>query len=155
MLDYQRHFHIGIRVPSLEGAMAELGAALGITWCSVQQREQQVWLPEQGLATLRLRFTYSAEGPQHVELLEGSPGSLWDGNDRTGIHHQGVWVDDVAAETRRLMEAGWTLELAQAAPDDGFGHFSYVRSPDGVLIEPVSAAVAPMFERWWAGGDLA
>ena len=54
---------------------------LGITWCEPQQRQQPVWLPGQGPATLPLRFTYSAEGPQRVELLEGPPGSIWDGRE--------------------------------------------------------------------------
>jgi len=28
---------------------------------------------------------------------------------------------------------------------------TYVRSPGGFLLEPVSVAVRPRFERWWAG----
>ena len=101
-----------------------------------------------------LRFTYSCEGPQHVELLQGAPGSLWDGDDRPGVHHMGVWVNDVAAETERLIEAGWTLEMAGRAPDEGYGPMTYVRSPGGFLLEPVSVAVRPRFERWWAGGPF-
>ena len=88
-------------------------------------------------------------------MLQGAPGSIWDGADVTGIHHQGVWVDDVAAETERpTTQAGWTLELAQLPPEDGYGSMTYVRSPTGFLLEPVTSRARPRFDRWWAGGSL-
>ena len=155
MFEYQDLYHVGVRVTHLETAMDELGPGLGVTWAEVQEREQQVWLPDQGATTISLRFTYSAEGPQHVELLQGAPGSIWDGRDFPGVHHLGVWVDDVGKQTERLLNAGWTLELAQVSPDDGFGVFTYARSPSGLLLEPVWSGLKPMFERWWAGGPLA
>jgi len=31
---------------------------------------------------------------------------------------------------------------------------TYVRSPGGFLLEPVSAAVRPRFDCWWAGGSF-
>jgi len=148
-------YHVGVRVVELEAAMAELGKAFGITWASVVEREQPAWTPADGAFTTPLRFTYSCEGPQHVELLQGAPGSLWDGADAPGLHHHGVWVDDVAAETERLVAAGWTLEMAQKPPDEGYGAMTYVRAPSGFLLEPVTSAVRPRFERWWAGGPFA
>jgi catechol 2,3-dioxygenase-like lactoylglutathione lyase family enzyme len=155
MFDYQDLFHVGVRVPVLEDAMAALGDGLRLTWSAVQERQQQVWIPGEGAGTISLRFTYSAEGPQHVELLQGEPGTIWNGDDLPGVHHMGVWVDDVGAETERLVAAGWKLEIAQLSPDDGYGFYSYARSPDGFLLEPVWSGLKPMFERWWAGGDLA
>ena len=148
-------YHVGVRVPDLEAAMAELQSELGITWAGVIERDQPAWTPQEGSFTTPLRFTYSCEGPQHVELLQGAPGSLWDGTIAPGVHHHGVWVDDVAAETERLVAAGWTLEMAQKAPADGYGAMTYVRSPNGFLLEPVTSAVRPRFERWWAGGPFA
>jgi hypothetical protein len=138
----------------LEDAMASLGEGLGVTWAPVQEREQKVWLPGVGPSTIDLRFTYSAEGPQHVELLQGAPGTIWDGNDLPGVHHMGIWVDDVKAETERLVAAGWTLEIASMSPEEGYGAFSYARSPQGFLLEPVWSGLKPAFERWWAGGSL-
>jgi lactoylglutathione lyase len=153
--DYQESlFHVGVRVPHLETAMEELGAGLGLTWAEVTVREQSVWSPQSGAGTVPLRFTYSCEGPQHVELLEGAPGSVWDAADAPGVHHTGIWVDDVAAETERLLGLGWALELAQRSPDEGYGSFTYVRSPSGFLLEPVSAAARSRFERWWTGSPL-
>ena len=154
MYDASKLFHIGIRVPDIDQAMTEIGDAMEVTWASVQDREMSVWQPGVGQRAVRLALTYSVEGPVHLELLQGPPGSIWDGNDAPGAHHFGVWSDDVAGETRRLLDAGWTLELAAAAPEDGFGRFTYVRSPTGFLLEPVSVANRPRFERWWAGGSL-
>ena len=153
-VDYSRCYHQGVRVPDLDAAMDELGAALGITWCSPQTREQGVWLPDEGATTLPLRFTYSAEGPQHVELLEGPPGSIWDGREQPGLHHIGVWSDDVTGETQTLLDRGWELRIAQQPPEDGFGVFTYVQPPSGLLVELVWSAIKPMFDRWFAGGPL-
>jgi len=155
MIDYQRLYHTGIRVPDLDKAMVEMGAALGVTWATVQQREQAVWTPASGAMTVPLRFVYSCEGPQHIELLEGAPGSVWDGSVDPGVHHVGLWCGDVGGETQRLLEAGWTLVAAQAPPADGFGAYTYVAPPCGVIVELVRDALEPMFERWWAGGALA
>jgi hypothetical protein len=154
MLDYQGIYHTGVRVAHLETAMDELGAGLGVSWCRIQEREQPVWLPGAGATTIPLRFTYSAEGPQHIELLEGAPGSIWDGREQPGVHHVGVWSDDVAGDTARLLGLGWRLLVAGKAPEEGYGGFTYVLPPSGMLVELVSSAAQPMFARWFAGGDL-
>ncbi len=142
-------------MPDIAVAMEEMGATLSLTWCSVQEREQQVWTPEAGLTTVPLRFTYSAEGPQHLELLEGASGSIWDGRGLSGAHHVGVWVDDVAAETSALISNGWRVVAAQNEPAKGYGAFTYVAPPTGLIVELVWSAIEPMFQRWWAGGPLA
>jgi catechol 2,3-dioxygenase-like lactoylglutathione lyase family enzyme len=148
-------FHVGVLVADLEKAMADLGPALGITWAAVIERQQQAWTPEDGAFLTPLRFTYSCEGPQHVELLQGAPGTLWDGATAPGLHHQGIWVDDVAAETERLVADGWTFEMGQKSPEEGYGAMTYLRAPSGFLLELVTSSVRPRFERWWAGGSFA
>jgi catechol 2,3-dioxygenase-like lactoylglutathione lyase family enzyme len=154
VLDHSRLFHIGIRVADLSAAMADVGAQCGVTWASVQDRPMEVWLPEQGSVVLQLALTYSVEGPVHLELMQGPAGSIWDGNDAPGAHHFGYWSDDVRGDTESLMTDGWTLELAANAPDQGYGRFTYVRSPSGYLVEPIAISAKPRFERWWAGGSL-
>jgi catechol 2,3-dioxygenase-like lactoylglutathione lyase family enzyme len=154
-VDYGRCYHQGIRVPNLEAAMADMGDALGVTWCEPQQSEQQVWLPGVGESRIPLRFTYSAQGPQHIELLEGAPGSIWDGREAPGLHHVGVWSDDVGEQTRALEARGWTVLMAQASPERNYGAFTYVQPPSGLIVELVWSAIEPMFARWFAGGPLA
>jgi len=154
VLDHSQFFHIGIRVADIEAAMAEVGKHSGVTWASVQDRPMSVWLPRSGPVVLQLALTYSVEGPVHLELLQGEAGSIWDSMGAPGAHHFGYWSDDVAADTESLLADGWALELAANAPEDGYGRFTYVRSPSGYLVEPVSVANKPRFERWWAGGSL-
>ncbi len=156
MIDYQRIYHTGIRVPDLDAAMAELGPALGLTWAAPHSVDAQpAWSPEHGQQHHSLRMTYSCEGPQRVELLEGAPGSQWDGRERPGVHHIGLWSDDVRGETEALLAAGWALRLAQTSPDDGFGAYTYVQPPgSSMLVELVTSAARPRFEQWWAGGRL-
>jgi catechol 2,3-dioxygenase-like lactoylglutathione lyase family enzyme len=154
MIDYQDLFHVGIRVPDLDLAMDELGGSLGVTWSEVRENPAQtLWTPTDGLQDIHLRYTYSAEGPQHIELLQGAAGSFWDGNDRSGAHHVGVWVDDVDGETDRLIGAGWTLVGAQNDPDGdaGYGMFTYLQPPSGLIVELVTRQGAlAFFEQWWA-----
>ena len=154
MIDFSQAYHQGIRVPDLDLAMEELGASLGLTWCEPQDRQQAVWMPDVGDITVPLRFTYSSAGPQHLELLQGAPGSIWDGREAPGLHHIGVWCDDVAAGTAELVELGWTLRLAQRGPAEGYGSFTYVQPPSGLIVELVWSRIRPMFDRWFAGGPL-
>jgi len=147
-------FHIGIRVPDLAVAMAEFGESHGVEWTSARESPFRVWEPDNGYAEYPLKLCFSREGPCRLELLEGVPGSHWDGREVPGPHHLGVWVDDVGAEVERLLARGWTLQFAAAAPEEGYGRFAYIRSPDGVLFEPVDVANRERFETWWAGGEL-
>jgi catechol 2,3-dioxygenase-like lactoylglutathione lyase family enzyme len=135
--------------------MEDLGESLGLTWCLPQERDQVVWLPDIGLATIALRFTYSAGAGQHVELLEGAPGSIWDGRESPGLHHVGLWSDDVRRDTEAMVARGCSVLLGQRPPEEGYGAFTYVQPPSGLVVEFVTTAVRPMFERWFAGGALA
>lgn len=154
MIDYQRLFHTGIRVPDLDAAMEEMGSTLGVTWAKSRRADgQPIWTPEDGQHTLPLRYVYSSEGPQHIELLEGPPGSVWDGREDPGVHHVGVWADDVQRETERCVANGWRVAAAGRSPEEGYGSYSYVVPPCGPIIELVDGGHLPAFETWWAGGD--
>ena len=117
-----------------------------------RHQAQTLWTPEGGLQEIHLKYTYSAEGPQHIELLEGPAGTFWDGTVSPGAHHVGVWADDVQAETDRLVSLGWTLVGAQQDPGAGagVGMFTYLQPPSGLIVELVDSAVLPFFEQWWA-----
>ena len=148
-------FHVGVLVPDLEAAMAELGRSHGLRWATVQDRPMRIWMPDRGVVTYQLALTYSCDGPVHVELMQGEVGSPWHTATHTGLHHFGVWADDVGAVTERLLNEGWTVELAAGTPDERYGRFTYLRSPSGVLVEPVSSSAKARFQAWWDGGDLA
>ncbi|MBT95775.1 MAG: hypothetical protein CL431_07395 [Acidimicrobiaceae bacterium] len=155
MFNFQDIYHIGIRVPDLEEAMKEMGSSLSVTWAEPLYTEaQSVWTPSEGQQKLPLKFVYSCEGPQHLELLEGPANSIWDGRENSGVHHIGVWVDDVANETERFLRDGWTLLAASRSPEEGYGGYTYLAPQSGTIVELVSRAMLPRFEEWWAGGSL-
>ncbi len=155
MFDYQGVYHTGIRVPDVDVAMAEMGASLRVTWASVQySTDRSIWTPERGNERVELTFVYSCEGPQHIELLQGQAGSVWDCGDQPGLHHVGVWSENVAADVDRFVAAGWRVAAAGEAPEKGFGTFAYVVPPSGLVVELVSVAAKPRFEVWFAGGSL-
>jgi len=155
MFDFQDIFHIGIRVPNLELAMEEMGESLGVNWAEpVNTPGQSLWTPEDGQQALPLKFVYSCEGPQHLELLEGPENTIWDGRVDSGVHHVGVWVDNVKVETDRLIGLGWDLLAAAKSPEEGYAGMTYLAPPNGTVVELVSSAIKPRFEQWWAGGSL-
>ena len=41
-------------MPDIDAAMLEMGEALGVTWCSLQERDQSVRIPQNGLQTVPL-----------------------------------------------------------------------------------------------------
>lgn len=155
MFEYaEEMFHVGYLVPDIQVAMDDLGPSLGVTWTQVITREDQpCWTPERGAFTCPLTFAYSKEGPQRIELIQGVAGTVWDHLGAGHLHHAGVWCD-VAELTESLIDKGWTLVAAQKAPEDGYGSFTYVRSPSGFLLEPVTRANKERMERWFAGGPL-
>lgn len=148
-------FHVGLRVADVKHTMTELTASTGLTWAPPQRVAMRPWLPETGYQDFEIILTESVEGPVHTELTQGPPGSIWDAAAHgAGLHHFGVWVDDVGETVRTLMDQGWVVEMAGASPEEGFGVYAYVRSPSGVVYEPVSTISRGPHERWWAGDDL-
>ena len=155
MIDFKEIFHIGIRVPNIEAAMEEMGESLNVTWAElVENPSQSLWTPDDGQQNISLKFVYSREGDQHLELLEGQPGSFWDGNEKPGVHHFGVWVDDVKVETERLLGLDWELLGAAKSPAEGFGNMTYIAPSNGTILELVASINKPRFKRWWGGGSF-
>ena len=155
MFNLQEIFHIGIRVPDIYQAMEEMGESLNLTWAEVVETPgQSIWTPEGGQQKVPLKFVYSCEGPQHLELLEGAKGSFWDGSEGSGVHHFGVWVDDVKAETDRLIALGWDLLGSAKSPEEGYAGMSYLAPPSGTIVELVTSTNKPRFDRWYAGGPF-
>lgn len=148
-------FHVGIRVRDVAAALAEMTESHGISFTSIRTTPMQCWLPAEGHVTKGVELAFSCEGPVHLEVMSGPAGSLWDGREVPGPHHLGYWVDDVRAETEKLLSHGWKLELAATSPDEGYGRFTYLRSPFGELVEPVASSSRERFQVWWDGGELA
>ncbi len=156
-LEWGEIFHVGLRVENLEQAQAELTKSMGVQWTTPATLPMRTWAPGEDFRDDELTITFSVEGPVHFELLYGSPGSYWDSSiGGAGLHHFGVWVEDLAHATDELVSNGWDLERAGETPEKGYGGYAYVRSPSGILFEPESClhGAKERFERWYAGGTL-
>ena len=156
-IEWGEIFHVGVRVADLEMAQEEITSSTGVQWTSPAHIPMRTWVPGEGYRECELTISFSVAGPVHIELMHGSPGSYWDTSiGGAGLHHIGAWVEDVARANEELVSQGWAVELAGMAPEEGYGAFSYIRSPAGVLFEPEagSAGAKERFDRWYAGGSL-
>jgi hypothetical protein len=143
-------FHVGLVVEDIEVAMDTIGGNLGISWAPVQRRVQQVRTGSGEARDEPLVFTYSSDGPPHVELIQSEPGSVWGVTPADCLHHIGAFVDDIATPPG----PGMSLEF-------GGGHgatpagFAYYTSPSGFRVELVEGRRREQFAAWFAGGNLA
>lgn len=135
-----RIYHVGIVVDALAPAMERLGGAAGVTWGRVQRFAAEFGTPS-GRRTFDQEFALSLEGPPYIELLVRVPGSVWE---RTGLHHLGMWSDDVPGESAGLEGRGCAWEAALLDADGRRAGGCYHVLPD------VGGA---RVENYLAGGD--
>jgi hypothetical protein len=145
-------FHTGIIVDDLERAMSQWGVALGLHWAPPKTATTPMRCPE-GVMGREVRFTYSLEGPHHVELLEQvDPSPYLSLTGGRHIHHLGYFTRDLPGQSRRLEELGFPAELSGVTPDGGVGRATFHRNPmaPGMWIELVDDTVASDIDPWMA-----
>ena len=141
-------YHVGIVVPDIEAAKAHFTDLLGITWGPVVTTEQyEVRDGDGNELVVPNTLCYSVE-PPHLELVLEVPGSVWECNEHSNLHHIGVWTDALPADSARYSELRGPLQLCGRAADGSLQQFSYHRDPLGVRIELVDAAMKPMMEEF-------
>ena len=144
--------HTALAVPNLGEAMAAYSGSLGLKWAKPQSSTMHIRTTAGDVST-RISYTYSIEGPPHLELIAGEAGTVW--APRPGLHHVGVWTDSLAADAAELERQGMPIETAGIARSGRSpAGFTYHLSAHGLRIELVDDASRPAFERWFAGGDL-
>ena len=149
MIEYQRIFHTGHLVENMERSMKELGGPLGVAWATPWSYEPMSYWTPAGKKEAQLKVTYSKQGPQHVELIEGT--GFWAYQPGVGTHHVGVWTDNLAAHANALVKLGWRPEAALLSPEEGWGRFCYLLPPSGGLrLELVSTEIKELMESRWA-----
>ena len=153
MFDIGAVTHVAYAVEDLDVAMPEVGGALELVWATVQEREMTISVAGE-LVTTTIRFTYSRNAAPHVELIEGQAGTIW--APERGLHHMGVWTDDLAGDAQQLSESGFPEEVAGVSRSGRSpSGFTYHFSPEGLRLELVDVASRPAFDCWLAGGEFA
>ena len=122
-------FHVGILVPDLAAAQAEISAAQGVTWRETRQSRYGDW---------DIRVVYAVEGPPYVELIEGPEGSPWASDGGPRLDHFGIWSEDVAVDVEAFMAAGFVIDFDPRSVGKPLT-FCYLRgTATGTRIELVS-----------------
>jgi hypothetical protein len=140
-------YHVGIVVPDLEAGRARFGELLSLTWGPVNVVDPFVVRDGEGNDLEHvLRMCYSTREP-YVELIEAIPGSIWELNEHSNLHHIGVWADSIPVDSDALHNMGCPLQLAGREGDTSPVHFAYHADEHRVRIELVDiAAKATMDE---------
>ncbi len=81
---------------------------------------------------------YSVEAP-HLELIQEVPGSVWECNEHSNLHHIGFWSDDLAADGATWPSSGCPLQLCGRPETEAPVSFAYHRNDLGVRIEIVDS----------------
>jgi catechol 2,3-dioxygenase-like lactoylglutathione lyase family enzyme len=145
-------FHTGVIVTDLEEAMASYGEAFGLHFAPPKVAATPMRCPA-GVLEREARFTYSVEGPHHIELLQQvQPAPYLELTGGPQIHHLGYYTRDLVTETARLEALGFVAELTGVAPDGGLARASYLRNPfqPGMWVELVDDSVAADIDPWMA-----
>ncbi|MET7992186.1 VOC family protein [Amycolatopsis sp. NPDC005232] len=144
-------YHVGIVVPKLDDAAAELGELLGLSWATPRRATLRV---EQGgdLSDVDLLYTYSRPSRDGlmVELIEEIPGTLWTtepGRSAT-LHHIGFWADQFPLALSSL-DAGGKREVSHVNSAGETRVFSYHHVLGGALrVELVDSDLRADVARW-------
>src|SRR4051812_43239104 len=89
-------YHVGIVTRDLEEGAAALTDILGLQWAQIVATGDIQFTTRTGeqLDWRTVGVAHSTGGPMHVELLQGTPGSVWYTEERARLHHYAYWVDD-------------------------------------------------------------
>lgn len=134
-------FQIGIVVPDIRAAMSELQLMLGLRWAEPRVADE-VW---PGHTTV-----FSQDGPIHIELIQGGPGSPWDPANGPRLDHIGFWSEHLESEKRRMAGVpGVSLGVHELAGIP----FAVFRGPaSGANLEFIDESIRKQWEARWTAG---
>jgi hypothetical protein len=149
-----RAYHAGYVVRDLEQAMDVLGAAMDVVWAPPMDYPGRRFMTRDGeIDVPQLRLTYSTL-PVHIELIQEAPGTLWVA-DEGGLrgHHIGVWADDLAADSQRLVALGLPIHTHGLDEHGNLASFTYHETPFGLYIELVDSIAKSFYPLWFASAE--
>lgn len=123
-------WHIGMAVPDLALGMARIGTLFGLAWRPVVIRSLTLTGGDGRVYDVDVTVTFSRGGPFAIELWQSIPDTPLATPESGWFHHIGYWVDDFAAEAKRLRDLGLPPVLTNGdRPLLNLG-------PDGIMVEP-------------------
>jgi hypothetical protein len=144
-------YHTGIIVDDLDAAMRSMGETLGLAWAPPLTSTVPLRGPD-GVLGREVRFTYSLQGPHHVEILEQvNPAPYVNVTGGRHVHHLGYYTDDLRGAAAHLEAQGYRMELSGVDDEDGGiarATFHYSEFMPGMWIELVSHEIAAEIGDW-------
>jgi catechol 2,3-dioxygenase-like lactoylglutathione lyase family enzyme len=126
-------FHIGITTDDLATSMDLLAGVLGVSWTEPSAGQGLLHTVD-GVPQPRPTSCVSREGPVHVDLIQGKPGTIWEATGQR-VHHFAYWTDDLPGDVKRLSEEGWRLEMTRCDEQGRPSQFAYLIRADGFRLE--------------------
>jgi hypothetical protein len=143
-------FHVGVVVPSLEEAREHLTELLRVTWGPIAAIDIAKRDADGRDLTLPLRVCYSAgssDGAPRIELIQEIPGSVWECNEHSNLHHIGFWSDSLVDDVTSFVAARCPLQLSGRDGDNAPVQSAYHRDPLGFTVELVDLSNQPLLEQ--------
>lgn len=135
-------YHVGICVADLDGEWMAVGERLGIDLAPPVEGACPLRTADGIMSLVTMRSAWSRGGYPALEVTQAVPGTIWTAGH--GIHHFGVWADDLDALSGRLDAGGAQRELEGDV--DGEVQFRYYLLPGGARVELVSTAMKPYMD---------
>ena len=147
-------FHTGLVVDDLDAAMQLLTDLAGIRWAVPRVVSGELQTPE-GPRFRETRYTYSVDGPHHIELIEQVDSTAWQvapGGRR--VHHLGFYADDFEAGVRALEDRGLATTFRGLDEHGNPAGLSFHRhEPSGFWFELIDGRARASMAAWWAAGS--
>ena len=142
-------WHIGIAVPDLEKGQKELGEVFGLRWRPARVRKLTLADTAGRPYAVECHVAFSLGGPFAVEVWQAIPGTPLDMPEGGGVHHIGYWVDDLAAEAKRLDALGYAGYATAGTTPDTTMHPSSRTGVRFVLANPSDPSRLNEFNDWY------
>ncbi|HXU81546.1 MAG TPA: VOC family protein [Polyangia bacterium] len=139
-------YEIGYTVEDIEGAKAQFGTALGLTWREPNPVAVLDTQLENGqVVPLRYEVTNSLNGPPFIELLSvtGEGAHPFKANAHNSPSHLGFATRHLAADSDALVAAGFPRVATIVLPGVPVFLFAIHRGPGDILFELVDAFATP------------
>jgi hypothetical protein len=136
-------YHVGLATRRIEDAMEQLGVSFGCGWTDIREGAEPGLATPSGPVGWSTRVAHSLPGPLRFELLEGTPGSVWDTDAVAVLHHVAFWSEEFGRDVELLQRAGWAIEVTFYDDDRRPYSFAYLRKGDAPRVELVDAVRRP------------
>lgn len=135
-LYFRQPCHIGVATDDIYRAIAFLSPRCRLEWEEPRFRVLDL-AARADRVEWWLRVAHSS-GPMDIELLQGSPGSVWHTDRSLCLHHYGYQSEHFSEELAALRACGWELELTLPDAAGEPSVFAYLTREDSPRIELIA-----------------